>query len=289
MTGEQANTQRETTPLRRDNSRIQQDRAPVDSGPGQTTRPVFPPPSQPAPPPGPAQQTSQPGYQHPPVQQSSNPPVRPVVNPPTSRQPVPEPPPAEKRITPLGWVLRGAVLVAISVVSGLVWLAVKPSPPEEEAAPPPPMKYQFEPLRREEGFRGCQNVSDDAIREFFKNQECDHLTRALYETRLPDGTRVLTSVVTVLMPDAESAQRLDELTTEDDTGNIRDLVDDGSDNTKDLPKLHDKAYASDRQDNLVVIGDSAYFDKKTKEKDPVLLDVTREALKLGWPQEDAPS
>ncbi|MDA3643615.1 hypothetical protein LZ318_09020 [Saccharopolyspora indica] len=300
MTGEQADTQRETAPLRRDNSRIQPDRAPVDPGPGQSTRPVFPPPQRPVhqqtnppvhqptnPPVHP--QTNPPGYpqanQLPP--QPTNPPVRPTANPATSRQPMPEPPPepSQRKVTPMGWALRGAGLFAISVVSGLIWLAVKPDAPEPEEAPPLATKYAFQPIRREEGFRGCQNVSDYKIQEFFRKEECEHLTRALYDTTLEDGSRVLTSVVTVLMPNAESAQNLDDLTTKDNTGNIRDLVDDGIQNTQDLPKLADKAYASDQQDRLVVISDSAYYDKKTLNKDPILLDVSREALKLGWPQD----
>ncbi|MER6988686.1 hypothetical protein ABT337_20555 [Saccharopolyspora hirsuta] len=234
-------------------------------------------------------QTNPPAYQQPYQQagppQPTNPPVRPSANPATSRQPAPGPPPSGKRITPMGWLARGAGLFAISVVSGLVWLAVKPEPPEPEGPPPLAVKYDFKPIRREEGFRGCQNVSDYKVQQFFQNEECEHLTRALYDTTLPDGSRVLTSIVTVLMPDADSARRLDELLTRDNTGNIRDLVDDGSNDTKDLPDLVDKAYASGRQDRLVVIGDSAYYDKETPKNDLALLDVSEEALKLGWPQD----
>ncbi|MER5388420.1 hypothetical protein, partial [Saccharopolyspora sp. NPDC002686] len=276
MTGERADTQRETAPLRRDNSRIQPDRAPVDPGVGQTTRPVFPPPPQhPQQAPMPPQQPPPPR----PVRQQTNPQVQPAVNPPTNRQPMPGlPPSGKKRITPMGWVARGAGLFAISVVSGLIWMALKPAAPEPEVPAATPLKYQFDPIRREDGFRGCQNVSDYKIQQFFQGEECEHLTRALYDTKLPDGTRVLTSVVTVRMPNADSAQRLDDLTTQDSTGNIRDLVDDGSEDTKGLPELKDKAYASDRQNELVVIGDSAYYDKATPNKDPLLLDVSREAL-----------
>ncbi|MER7011159.1 hypothetical protein ABT324_07010 [Saccharopolyspora sp. NPDC000359] len=295
MTGEQADTQRETAPLRRDNSRIQPDRAPVDPGPGQTTRPVFAPPHQQAPrpahprtnPPAHPQPNPQAYQQAGPPPQQPNPPVRQSANPATSRQPAPEPPPSSRRITPMGWLARGAGLFAISVVSGLIWLAIKPDPPEPED-PPLAVKYDFKPIRREEGFRGCQNVSDHKIQEFFQDAECEHLTRALYDTTLPDGSRVLTSIVTVLMPDADSARRLDQLLTEDNTGNIRDLVDDGSNDTKDLPELADKAYASGQQDRLVVIGDSAYYDKKTDKGDLALLDVSNEALKLGWPQDQQP-
>ncbi|MGW1677922.1 hypothetical protein [Saccharopolyspora sp. NPDC002376] len=268
----------------------------MDPGVGQATRPVFAPPPQPqqAPPP-PRQQPQQappPPPQPPPprpVRQQTNPQVQPAVNPPTNRQPMSDlPQSGKKRTAPMGWVVRGAGLFAISVVSGLIWMMLKPSPPESDVQAEAPLKYKFDPIRREDKFRGCQNVSDYKIQQFFQGEECEHLARALYDTTLPDGTRVLTSVVTVRMPNADSATRLDDLTTQDSTGNIRDLVDDGSEDTKGLPALKDKAYASDRQNELVVIGDSAYYDKETPDKDPQLLDVSKEALKLGWPQEGGP-
>ncbi|MEV0702340.1 hypothetical protein AB0I53_31100 [Saccharopolyspora sp. NPDC050389] len=271
MTGAQANTQRETTPLRRDNSQIRPDRAPAPP-PEEATRPAFAPPPRRDPPP-----VVQPPQAHQPTSRQA-----PVAQP----QAQPEPPP--RRVTPTGWLLRGLGLVAISVLSGLIWLTIKPDS-EDEAAPPPEVpRYEFVPIHREEAFQGCQSVSTSKIKNFFQKQECTHLTRALYSTKLPDGTRVLTSLVTVLMPDAGAAQQLNDLTTKDGTGNIRDLVDDGRDGTKGMPALDDDAYASGRQDRLVVIGDSAYFDKNTPNKDPALLDVTKEVLKLGWPQEQTP-
>ncbi|RRO16144.1 hypothetical protein EIL87_13890 [Saccharopolyspora rhizosphaerae] len=267
VTGAQGNTQRETTPLRRDNAYIRQDRQVAAPTPDHATRPVIthsPTPQQPHQ--GPQQ--SYPG---------------------TSRQPAPPPPPPQARrqgVTPVGWALRGLVLVLIAVVSGLIWSAIKPD--DEAAAPPPPkLRYDFTLVRKEEAFQGCKNVSDDDIQKFFGKQECDHLTRALYTTTLPDGRRVLTSVITVLMPTPQVATQLNALTTKDGTGNIRDLVEDERDGTKGMPSLNDAAYASARQDRLVVIGDSAFYGKSSK-KDPALSDVTNEALKLGWPQDQAP-
>ncbi|GAA2356395.1 hypothetical protein GCM10009854_38170 [Saccharopolyspora halophila] len=251
MTGPQDNTQRDTAPLRRDNSRIQPDRAMPAQYPNQATRAVY------GPPPTPQQGAGGPSG----------------------------PPPGPRRVTPLGWALRGLVLLLVAVVSGALWLAVKPS--DEQAGPPepPPLRYQFELSHREEAFHGCKQVSRGQIRSFFAEEECEHLTRALYTTELPDGSRVLTSVVTVLMPDPASAQRLNTLTTKDGTGNVRDLVEDERAGTDDMPDLDDAAYASGRQDRLVVIGDSAYMGKDTPKKDPDLTDVTNEALKLGWPQD----
>lgn len=272
MPGSQMNTQRETTPLRRDNARIRSDRAPSSAD---ATRSAFGAPGQqgggqapPHPPPGYPATNQQP----------------PVGAPGPGGGPAPSGSPG---ITPGGWVLRGLGLFAVSLVSGLLWLALGPGGDEEEAAPPeqPPTKHDFQPVHREEAFQGCKAVSTDRIQEFFGDVECEHLTRALYTTALPGGDRALTSVVTVLMPDEESARSLDELTTRDGTGNIRDLVDDGRAGTEDMPPLGDRAYGSERQGRLVVIGDSAYFDQETPAKDPVLLEITRDALNLGQRQD----
>ncbi|MEY8043636.1 hypothetical protein AB8O55_29875 [Saccharopolyspora cebuensis] len=195
-------------------------------------------------------------------------------------------------ITPLGWALRGAGLVAISVVSGLIWLAFQPAGPsdeEQQAAPPPQPEYRHEKILSEDGFQGCELVSTDQIAEFFRDNECNHLTRALYRSYLPSGEPVLTSVITVRMPDIAQARRLNEVITRDGTGNVRDLVDDERAGTEDMPSLNDRGYWSEQQGELVVIGDSAYFDKPTKKGDEKLIDVTREMLKLGWPQDGQPN
>ncbi|WP_246868797.1 hypothetical protein [Saccharopolyspora sp. ASAGF58] len=287
MTGAQDNTQRETTPLRRDNSLIRPDRAPAVP-PEEATRPAFAAPPRQDLPPHPEPPRPEPPRPEPPRPEPPRPDApRPQMHQPTSRQAAQVSQP--RRITSASWLLRGLGLLVISVLSGLIWLMLKPDSGEEAAPPPPDLpRYQFTPIHREEAFQGCQNVSTAKIKSFFQKQECTHLTRALYSTTLPDGTRVLTSLVTVLMPDAATAQQLNDLTTKDGTGNIRDLVDDGRDGTKGMPALEDDAYASDRQFRLVVIGDSAYYDKNTPKKDPALLDVTREVLKLGWPQEQTP-
>ncbi|TWG08864.1 hypothetical protein [Saccharopolyspora dendranthemae] len=268
MTGARDNTQRDTAPLRRDNSQIRQDRQVAAPTPDHATRPVI---------------THSPAPQQAPHQ------APPQSYPGTSRQAAPLPPPRQqppRGVTPMGWALRGLVLVLVAVVSGLIWSAIKPDD-EQAASTPPKLRYDFTLVRKEEAFQGCKSVSNDDIQSYFGKQECDHLTRALYTTTLPDGRRVLTSVITVLMPTPQFASKLNELTTKDGTGNIRDLVDDERDGTKDMPDLDDAAYASARQDRLVVIGDSAYFGKSSK-KDPTLSDVTNEALKLGWPQDQAP-
>ncbi|MEU6130026.1 hypothetical protein ABZ805_12730 [Saccharopolyspora sp. NPDC047091] len=217
----------------------------------------------------------------------------------TSRQEAVRPEPAARAgggllagtsITPSGWLLRGLVLFGVAVVSGLLWLLIKPSSGDDQAADPPaPAPQTQNPFHlelREEGQQGCANVSTGRIKAFFNEHSCEHLTRALYTTDLPDGQRVLTSVVTVRLADAASAAQLNQLVTQDNTGNVMDLVSAGRDLPDDFPGLSsDVGYHSEQQDRLVVVGESGYFGKPDNFEDQQLTDVTKDAVRLGWPQD----
>src|SRR5690606_26711049 len=142
VTGSYSNAQRKTTPLRRDNSLIQSERAP---GPDEEkTRPAFAPPD--------TQQS--PGtrqFQSPGTRQFQSPGTRKFRSQATRQfDAVPaQPPPRQDtppgfaggsgtgpgKLSPTGWLLRGLGLVAISVVSGLLWLAIKPAPEEPPEEP----------------------------------------------------------------------------------------------------------------------------------------------------------
>ncbi len=197
-------------------------------------------------------------------------------------------------VGPTGWLLRALVLCAVSVVSGLLWLAVKPSPPsppspaaESSGTDEPDTEYEFDRYMLDEP-SSCAKHSTMKVAEFFASNPCSHATRALYTTRLPNGERVLTSVVTVLMPDQSSATELEELVTRNNTGNIRDLVSAGHEVPEDYPDLtHDYGYASEQRDRLVVIGESSYFHRSDRD-DGRLKHVTTEALLLGPDQDRDP-
>ena len=196
-----------------------------------------------------------------------------------------------QRVTPTGWAFRGLVLLVVAVVSGLIWHVIKPASKAPDQAHPaePQTKYQYTPVMQQEGFQGCASVATDQIKSYLSAHPCEHLTRALYTTSLPEGQNVLVSVVTVRMPDATTAAELNSLTTKDSTGNIQDLVESGHDLPPGLPRLdNDAGYQSEQQGQLVVLGESAYYGKKSNPKDPVLKDVTKDALRKGWPQEKTP-
>lgn len=313
MTGTQGDFERgDTAPLNAVQNSHGHGSAPGTSAPPgsqERTRPTFPPPPQVrntgVPGNGPPEAHRRPGNPH------SGPPASPAgpvpVGNPTSRAPTAAPsgPPRTPagargddrsgprgRITPAGWVVRGLVLFAVSVTSGLLWLAVKPQPSEPQSertnvAEQPKGLYRFDPQIREE-IQSCRNFSTGRIAEYFAQNPCEHLTRALYTTTLDNGERVLTSVVTALMPSKASAAQLEKLTTRSGTGNIEDLVSAGRTVPDDYPELDgDYGYASQQQGALVVIGESSYFTASGRD-DARLKKVTADALRLGWPQDKGP-
>lgn len=199
-----------------------------------------------------------------------------------------EPDPERHRVSPAGWLGRGLALVAVSVASGALWLAVKPGGQDDsQQAPTPATKHQFTSVMTVNGDQGCAQVSEGKIKKFFTKYPCQHLTRALYTTQLPNGQKVLTSVNTVLMSDPNVAAQLNATVTSDHTGNIKDLVDQRAPGTEHYPRLDDNGYASQVQGSMVAIGDSAYFGQKTSDKDPQLADITKDALNLAWKQNQA--
>ncbi|GAB3555762.1 hypothetical protein J2S53_000297 [Actinopolyspora lacussalsi] len=196
-------------------------------------------------------------------------------------------------ITPLGWAKRALLLCAVSVVSGLLWVMIKPSAPpgtSEEStqhAGKPQTAYDFERQLNDEP-DNCAEHSTGKIADFFADNPCEHLTRALYTTQLQNGERVLTSVVTVRMPEVDNADRLERMATRNATGNIEDLVTAGRDMPEKYPSLsHDYGYDSLQRQRLVVIGESSYFGRSDSD-DGRLKSVTTEALKLGDYQDKNP-
>lgn len=173
-------------------------------------------------------------------------------------------------------------------MSGLIWFWLAPEPEPEAQNSTPPVadqgRYTFDQYLRVET-ASCGEFSTSRIARYFETHPCEHLTRALYTTMLPNGEKVLTSVVTARMPDAATAAELNALTTRDGTGNIQDLVSSDLDVPDEFPNLNkDLGYHSEQQDRLVVIGESSYFSSPDTE-DARLTGVTKDALRLGWPQD----
>lgn len=267
----------DTAPLARDNSRVR----PPDPEPEwppfpeEATRPAFTRPGPATPPSG----------HHPPPSRGYPGTLRQPTVPPAPQAPLAPVAPQRKRISPLGWLGRGLVLVAISVVSGLIWSAIKPHHPSVAQPPPGPQtKYHYTLLDRGVGADACKSLSTGQVKEFFTHgTECQSITRQLFTTQAA-GKTVLASVITVTMPDATSAARLQSLAKGHDTGQVLALTNTsaraGHTNLND-----DVAYRAQRSGSnatVVVISDAGYFGRdKQPDADQTLSDVSADAVKLG--------
>lgn len=199
---------------------------------------------------------------------------------------------------PLQWALRIGGLVAVAVISGLIWYFVT----DDDKANSDPTGYGtgdkvvesegvydfrlHEDLPKPRTDTNCADHAYGQIQEFLRTTRCEKLTRALYVTTVQDGRTVYASVSVVRMADDAAAEQLRKLTDTDDTGNVSDVVRDRVVRVDGLDRLSGGGgYASTQHGRDVVIVE-ADFDPKgekgTDEKaDEEQLDsVCMDALRL---------
>lgn len=202
-----------------------------------------------------------------------------------------QPQPTHGRRSP--WLVRALVLVAVAVVSGLVWWAVQPGGGEQSASPTTSAsagKFAFQadtqvpqPLKDSD----CAPHAYGETKNFLTKTPCQQLTRALYTTAMPDGRTVYTSVSVVRMKSAEDAVRLKALTEQNGTGNVNDLVKEKLVSIPGLDTLANGGYAAEQRDREVVIVESDSAKKAadksmhTAEMKRISADALRLASSLG--------
>ena len=197
-----------------------------------------------------------------------------------------EPPPqAENQV--LTWVLRGLGLVAVALISGLVWWYIHDdaTPAASDPGPttaPKAGQYDFAPVADPHKDGNCAQHSYDKVKGFFQTTPCEQLTRGLYTTTTPEGRKVYTNVSVVRMASADQAAKLRELADQDNTGNVNDLVREGVIKVPPLRSLSGgggyKAVQHDR--NVIIV--EADFDPSNKKKDePTLDSICEDAIRLG--------
>ncbi|MDT8914791.1 hypothetical protein [Amycolatopsis sp. PS_44_ISF1] len=178
-------------------------------------------------------------------------------------------------------LLRGAGLVAIAVVSGLVWFLIRHDSAPDPVAQPPAKTSQFD-FKLVEGpskSTDCAANSYGKAQGFFTDTPCASLARALYTVESGDA-KALVSVALVSMPQASQAADLKKLTDQDGTGNITDLVRDHTYKASGAPSVSGEkaAYESEVAGSDVTIVLTDFFEKH---KDPVLLKrIAKDALQL---------
>ncbi|MEC3977477.1 hypothetical protein [Amycolatopsis sp. H20-H5] len=182
---------------------------------------------------------------------------------------------------PAGLAVKGAGLVAIAVVSGLLWWLIRHEDAPAPVAQPPAPAGQFE-FKIAEGpvvATDCEGNSYGKTKDFFGQNQCSRVSRALYTTGSGAG-KALVSVVLVTMPDPAGAAALKALTDRDGTGNVSDLVRDGAYKAAGAPKVSASRAAYQSRVNgaevAVVLAD--FFDQHIDKAQ--LKRITAEALDL---------
>ena len=112
--------------------------------------------------------------------------------------------------------------------------------------------------------------------EWYAERPCEQVVRGLYVTEEGDA-RALVSVVLVTMPDESLAQQLKAVTDTDGTGNVNDLVRDGTASLPRAPVMIPGQYHSEVEGREVTIVETDFFDEHT---DPDLLhDISVDAAR----------
>jgi hypothetical protein len=188
----------------------------------------------------------------------------------------------------LVWTLRALGLIAVAVISGLVWYYItndnNPGPSQQADQPAKQGKYDLvaasqlpKPVRDS----NCVEHSKGQVQAFLREHQCRGLVRQLF-TVVVDGRTAYVSVSSVEMANAQDAAALETLTKKDGTGNIKDLVSDGKARVEGLKELDgDGGYASQHAGAKLIIVEGDFTPDGSKKDEPVLDDICSDALRLG--------
>lgn len=173
--------------------------------------------------------------------------------------PVPRPP-AQRNLP-----FKALGLVAVALVAALVWLLIdsmggdgKTTTATSTSAVP---KGEFEFAKSEQvplplKVTACADHAYGPTKEFLTANPCEKLVRQLYTTTLDDGRTAYTSVSVVTLRNAQDAAKFKELTSADGTGNVNDLLREGTVKVPELKTLASGGFASKLEDRQVVIVES---------------------------------
>jgi hypothetical protein len=180
-----------------------------------------------------------------------------------------------------------AVLVGVAVVAGVVWGLVRSGGGggvvgTPEAAPPStnPLtdgSFSYEVVTGPVKATDCAGNSYGDMQEWFSQHPCEKVVRGLYTVQ-EGQARALVSVVLVVMPDGAQAQQLKAVTDTDGTGNVNDLVRDGTATLPRAPVVARGAYYSKVEGQQVTIVEADFFDEHSD--DQLLSEITSDAARL---------
>lgn len=177
-----------------------------------------------------------------------------------------------------GYLFKGLGLVAVAVVSGLIWWLIRHEPGTAPGPRGQAREFAFTAAEGPVATTDCPGKSTGEVKRFFGTRPCQQLARALFTTTAAGGAQALVSVAVVTMPDIDQAQQLKTLVDTDDTGNVIDLGRDGTAKLPGAPRLVSGTYASRLSGTRVTIVLADFFGGH--KDDTALARLSAEALDL---------
>lgn len=195
-------------------------------------------------------------------------------------------------------LLTALGLLAVAVASGFAWWLIRYQPAPEPvpvAAPPaqttttttaPPTStspklssggFEFTAAVTPVSSKDCAAVSFGDLTEWFEENPCTRVVRGLYTTS-KKYARALVSIVVVTMPDEQRAAVLKSLVDTTGTGNVNDMLRDGTVRVSDAPDLATGSYDSTLAGREVTVVQVEFFDDYNNKK--LLAEITREAMRV---------
>ncbi|EID52682.1 hypothetical protein [Saccharomonospora xinjiangensis] len=180
----------------------------------------------------------------------------------------------------------GAVLVGVAVVAGLFWGLIRSGDggvvgtPQAGAPSSDPLKdgrFDYEVVTGPVEATDCSaNAYGDMI-QWFADHPCEKVLRGLYTVQEGEA-RALVSVVLVVMPENAQAQQLKAVTDTDGTGNVNDLVRDGTATLPKAPVVAQGEYHSEVNGREVTIVEANFFEGHSDAQ--LLAEIGEDAARL---------
>ncbi|WP_231104787.1 hypothetical protein [Haloechinothrix halophila] len=195
--------------------------------------------------------------------------------------------PANQRPPTVRALLLAATLLGVAVVSGFVWWLIRhdpgpmtptaggqpatsapatsdgdtTSPSPTDAKTPSEVKigrFTFRPMAPTDVTSDCAAVSYGKVRNWLANNPCKQVSRGLYATTVGE-VKALVSVIAVTMPGDPKASELKGITDTNGTGNVSDMVRDGTVQLPSAPQVAGGGYASELDGDTVTIVEAAFY------------------------------
>jgi hypothetical protein len=217
--------------------------------------------------------------------QQYQPPGRPTGGPGQQR-------PKPDRSKLLDYSLKGLGLLGVALIAGFLWFLIRNNPAQPapvQSAPPTSTTgvYAFQAYHGATDETDCAGHSTGLVRNYLAAHSCAGLIRSLYTASLTNGQKVVTSVAVVRMASASSAEALRQISDENGSGHVKDLVEDGVVIPGGPGTLQDAGYYSMVKGSRLIVVMTEYVDGAMDNKanlnasDTALKAVSKDAANQG--------